>query len=57
MKITDYFMSNFDSSKLTSDTKMAVFWVVAPCSRVEVYQRFRGPSSDKISAGGFFPGS
>jgi hypothetical protein len=24
-------------------TKMAVFWVVAPCSLVEVYQRFRGP--------------
>jgi hypothetical protein len=24
-------------------TRMAVFWVVAPCSLVEVYQRFRGP--------------
>jgi hypothetical protein len=24
-------------------TKMAVFWVVAPCSLVELYQRFRGP--------------
>jgi hypothetical protein len=24
--------------------KIAVFWVVAPCSLVEVYQRFRGPS-------------
>jgi hypothetical protein len=24
-------------------TKMAVFWVVEPCSLVEVYQRFRGP--------------
>jgi hypothetical protein len=23
---------------------MAVFWVVTPCSLVEVYQRFRGPS-------------
>jgi hypothetical protein len=23
-------------------TKMAVFWVVSPCSLVEVYQRFRG---------------
>jgi hypothetical protein len=22
---------------------MAVFWVVAPCSLEEVYQRFRGP--------------
>jgi hypothetical protein len=25
------------------NTKMAVFWVVAPCSLVGVYQRFRGP--------------
>jgi hypothetical protein len=24
-------------------TKIAVFWVVAPCSLVEVYQCFRGP--------------
>jgi hypothetical protein len=24
-------------------TKVAVLWVVAPCSLVEVYQRFRGP--------------
>jgi hypothetical protein len=24
-------------------TKMAVLWAVAPCSLVEVYQRFRGP--------------
>jgi hypothetical protein len=24
-------------------TKMAVFWVVAPCGLVEIYQRFRGP--------------
>jgi hypothetical protein len=23
---------------------MAVFWVVAPCSLIEVYQRFRGPT-------------
>jgi hypothetical protein len=23
--------------------KMAVFWVVAPCSLVEIYQHFRGP--------------
>jgi hypothetical protein len=23
--------------------KMAVFWVAAPCSLVEIYQRFRGP--------------
>jgi hypothetical protein len=26
-----------------SISKMAVFWVVAPCSLVDVYQRFRGP--------------
>jgi hypothetical protein len=26
-----------------ASTKMAAFWVVAPCSLVEVYQRFRGP--------------
>jgi hypothetical protein len=25
--------------------KMAVFWVVAPCSLVEVYRRFRGTCS------------
>jgi hypothetical protein len=24
---------------------MALFWVVAPCSLVDVYQRFRGPCS------------
>jgi hypothetical protein len=24
-------------------TKMAVFWVVAPCSLVQIHQRFRGP--------------
>jgi hypothetical protein len=24
-------------------TKMAVFWVVAPCSLIEIYQHFRGP--------------
>jgi hypothetical protein len=24
-------------------TKMAVFWVLAPCSLVEIYQRLRGP--------------
>jgi hypothetical protein len=22
---------------------MAVFWAVAPCTLVEIYQRFRGP--------------
>jgi hypothetical protein len=27
--------------------KIAVFWVVAPCSLVEVYQRFRDPCCDE----------
>jgi hypothetical protein len=31
------------SDKLFCTQKMAVVWVVAPCSLVEVYQRFRGP--------------
>jgi hypothetical protein len=31
-------------------TKMAVFWVVAPCSMVEIYQRFREPSASIIRA-------
>jgi hypothetical protein len=26
----------------TANTKMNVFWVVVPCSPVEVYRRFRG---------------
>jgi hypothetical protein len=26
-----------------TNSKMAIFWVVAPCSLVEVYQRFRDP--------------
>jgi hypothetical protein len=30
------------SIDLHKDMKTAVFWVVAPCSLVEVYQRFRG---------------
>jgi hypothetical protein len=29
---------------MASSMKMTVFWVVAPCSLVEVYQRFRGIS-------------
>jgi hypothetical protein len=31
------------SSRTTRWMKMVVFWVVAPCSLVEVYRRFRGP--------------
>jgi hypothetical protein len=31
------------ASKQQTHMKMAVFWVVALCSLVEVYQRFRGP--------------
>jgi hypothetical protein len=30
-------------------TKMAVFWDVAPCSLVEIYQRFRGHRSRAIA--------
>jgi hypothetical protein len=42
----------------TEISRMAVFWVVAPCSLVEVYQRFRGPcclhhqSPDRSDDGG-----
>jgi hypothetical protein len=28
---------------IAANIKMTVFWVVAPCSLVEVYQRFRDP--------------
>jgi hypothetical protein len=28
--------------------KMAIFWVVAPCSLVEVYRRFRGSLAASI---------
>jgi hypothetical protein len=34
----------------TSNMKMAVFWVVAPCSLVEVYRRFRGAYCSIIKA-------
>jgi hypothetical protein len=36
------FMVRFEVLTAVS-MKIAVFWVVAPCSLVEVYQRFRGP--------------
>jgi hypothetical protein len=29
--------------RAANSKKMAVFWAAAPCSLVEVYQRFRGP--------------
>jgi hypothetical protein len=32
--------------------KMAVFWVVAPCSLVEVYKRFRGRIALMMEAAG-----
>jgi hypothetical protein len=35
----------FKATQQDGSMKMAVFWVVAPCSLVEVYQRFRGDSS------------
>jgi hypothetical protein len=41
----DHKQRNLDTVNLQTmlHVKMAVFWVVAPCSLVEVYQRFRGP--------------
>jgi hypothetical protein len=36
-------MESMSEADQELSTKMAVFWVVAPCSLVEVYQRFRGP--------------
>jgi hypothetical protein len=33
-------------------TKMAVFWVVAPCSLVEVYQRARSGLTHRPDDGG-----
>jgi hypothetical protein len=40
-----FLISSFNCNNILiySYVKMAVFWVVAPCSLVEVYQRFRGP--------------
>jgi hypothetical protein len=37
-----YFVVGFEVLTAVS-MKMAVFWVVAACSLVEFYQRFRGP--------------
>jgi hypothetical protein len=39
--VTFHYIVGFEVLTAVS-TKMAVFWVVAPCSLVEVYQRFRG---------------
>jgi hypothetical protein len=43
----EYLLWFSDESKniivITRKMKMAVFWVVTPCSLVEFYQRFRGP--------------
>jgi hypothetical protein len=36
-------MNTFTDNWMGGRLRMAVFWVVAPCSLVEVYQRFRGP--------------
>jgi hypothetical protein len=35
-------MTLFCSVIYVSQPKMAIFWIVAPCSLVEVYRRFRG---------------
>jgi hypothetical protein len=37
-----FFSLGFEVLKAVN-TKMAVFWVIVPCSLVEVYQRFRCP--------------
>jgi hypothetical protein len=34
--------SSLNSHTQAASMKMAVLWAVAPCSLVEVYQRFRG---------------
>jgi hypothetical protein len=39
---TLHFLVGFEVLTAVS-MKIAVFWVVTPCSLVEVYQRFRGP--------------
>jgi hypothetical protein len=47
LRLTFIFLSSYHSVGFEVFTavsmKMAVFWVVAPCSLVELYQRFRGP--------------
>jgi hypothetical protein len=43
LKLKYSFLKNYVGYEVLAavSTKMAVFWVVAPCSLVEVYQRFR----------------
>jgi hypothetical protein len=51
--VLKYSVTNTDGSSVNKNVtikvlggwilKMAVFWVVAPCSMVEVYRHFRGP--------------
>jgi hypothetical protein len=38
-------MRSVSPANVVLHLKMAVFWVVAPCSQVEVYRRFRGACS------------
>jgi hypothetical protein len=35
-------MCTIQYNQSASDSKMAVFWVVEPCSQIEVYRRFSG---------------
>jgi hypothetical protein len=44
-RVTAKFQVGFEVLTAVS-TKMAVFWVVAPCSLIEVYQRYRGLCDD-----------
>jgi hypothetical protein len=44
----------FNDKKITTrkyakSMKMTVFWVVAPCSLVDVYRRFRGAKTQKAA--------
>jgi hypothetical protein len=52
-------MLHLHSQEYIMSVKMAVFWVVAPCSLVVVYQRFRVPcclhhQGDKFSSVNFY---
>jgi hypothetical protein len=42
-ELRSIFREVFEERAMNYKLKIAVFWVVAPCSLVEVYQRFRGP--------------
>jgi hypothetical protein len=45
---TPQITTNYAMAHMTIRLKMAVFWVVAPYSLVEVYQRFTGACDDAL---------